>query len=119
MRILFRLYLLLLISASVGVLAGCLVCVAPTVHLVFITIPLVLLVLFVVLTVEFSPDAESRGELESLLGLKRGGVLLRHAGRVGARRSRTGGSRNPSSQSDSALDRLVGVKRSLPPKRRL
>jgi energy-coupling factor transporter transmembrane protein EcfT len=120
MDLLIRLYQLVLITATIIVATALLVSVVSGVplvilfHLVIFAIPLLLLILFTVLTVEFTPDAVSRGELEGLVGLKRDGVLQRHAARIGPRRSRSAVT-GPAAPSDTPLDRLVRAKRALPP----
>jgi hypothetical protein len=116
MEALIRLYQLLLVTAAVVVVGGCLVSFTAAAHLVILAIPIVLLIVFTVLTVEFTPDAESRGELESLIGLKRGGVFLRHAARIGPRRTRPAAPRS-STPSDTPLDHLVRAKRDVFPGR--
>ena len=111
---LIRIYKVVLVITTVLVFGACLLSIESAAHLVVFAIPLVLLVFFAVLNVEFTPDAESRGELECLVGMKRGGVLLRHAAHIGPRWTRTMTPSDPSSPTDSSLDRLVRAKRALP-----
>jgi hypothetical protein len=113
MAVLIRLYQVVLITAAFVVLAACLINIRSAIYLVIFAIPIALLILFTVLTVEFSPDALPRGELESLLGLKRDGVLQRHAVRIGPRRTWPSAA-GPSTPFDTPLDRLVRAKRTLP-----
>ena len=86
--LLFRQFVVLLAAVTVLVATACLSTVGSVAlwHVVYFVPFVVLFGLLILLSADFSPGYESRGELDGLLSLKRSGALLRHATRIRASR---------------------------------